>query len=105
MEITMNTNQDALIAELGAAVERAKKFICPYCAFGDPISLDEDGVDRKGEYHSFYGGNRKCKAAFLWSVSPSSKGIPIRSDHTLEVIRQQPKIVSTLVASLGLIKT
>lgn len=100
----MNTNQDARIAKLEAAVERAKKFICPYCAFGDPISLDEDGVDREGKCHSFYGGIRRCKADFLQSVLPSPKGPPIRSDYTLEVLRQQPKIVSRLAAGLGLIK-
>lgn len=84
----MSTSLDARIVELEAAVERAKKFICPYCAAGDPISLGEDGVDRNGECHSFYGGVRKCKAAFLQHELPSPKGPPIRSDYTLEVIRR-----------------
>ena len=80
---------EARIAELEAAIEQAKKAICPYCAAGDPMSLDDDGVDRKGEYHAFYGGNHQCKAAFLQYVLPGARGQPLRSYHTMQVVRKQ----------------
>lgn len=64
--------------EFVALLEQAKKMLCPYCASGDPMSLDDDGVDRKGRYHSFYGGNLECKAAFIQEALPSVKGKPRR---------------------------
>lgn len=66
---------------LAKALEKAKKVICPWCAQGDPMSLDNDGVDRRGRYHSFYGGNRECKAAFLQAFAPTPKGEPIRDER------------------------
>ncbi len=64
--------------ELERVLEEAKKRICPWCNRGDPISLDEDGVDRKGMYHSFFGGNRECRAGFIQEILPSPKGPPKR---------------------------
>lgn len=64
--------------QLERALQQAKVTICPFCAAGDPMSLDEDGVDRKGEYHSFFGGNEKCRAAFILPLLPNKNGQPIR---------------------------
>jgi hypothetical protein len=73
-----STAKSARELELEAALERAKKLLCPYCAAGDPMTLDDDGVNRNGEYHSFYGGAMKCRAAFIQRLLPSPKGPPLR---------------------------
>jgi hypothetical protein len=78
--------KNAREVDLENALEKAKKQLCRWCREGDPMSLDEDGTDRKGHYHSFFGGNKICHATFIQDVLPSKKGNPLRSDSTLEKV-------------------